>query len=127
MNLNDHPAVKAHKEYTDVAYSGEAPPKQEDFWLPNHDQLAPYLFQLPFVGKYVVMDTEQIDFPEQHWEAMQPEEIGLQINWQDDHGNYGGCRMIKMRNGKLGLNIWVNGCPLQSAPNYYVVEEGWDV
>lgn len=113
----EHPAVKCHWDFCgklDLEYNDSSN-------VPNHEQLVPYLRQLPHDVTYKVVDTEAHNVPLDYGDNLEP--IGLDVMWGDIHGNYGGCQMVVAPGGRVGLMIYVNGCPLASAPTYYIMQE----
>lgn len=112
--MSDHPAVLAHKQISE--YDSD-----ETSNIPNHGQISLFLAQLPKDKSYTWVDFEAYQtLEEQNAFLSQWEKVGLEVTFDDDRG-YGGCCMIKNKSGELGLEIWMNGSSLASAPVGYVV------
>lgn len=140
--MSDHPAVLAH--YNWLLRLGTAYPatpedlEEEKLNIPNHSQLVPYLEQLPRDRTYRVLDAEGFDdstpIEDRELETLLGEyRIGMNVEWFSQgsekdgvvtsYEGYGGCCMIQspLLPSLVGLQIYVNGCEMQSAPSYYVI------
>lgn len=118
--VNPHPAITAHHL---VAVIQAEEPEDGTNYIPNHNQLSEYLYQLPKDKEYVVVDPESGRYD---WGSLDVWHesytlIGLDVRFRDEHGNYGGCQLMSFKSGQTGLMIYINGCSLSSAPSYYVV------
>ncbi len=148
---SNHPAVVAHYNNVVLRLGTKYPATPEEILeekdnIPSHDDLVPYLEQLPRDCGYRILDPEMRS-------AVPDPDVKLLEKLQDGDGDFGlvvefkavatnpdgskvalnpgdfnwdafgGCQMLLTPDGLKGLRIYVNGCEAQSAPTYYVIPE----